>query len=140
MIEAAMRMQKKAGWSNRDCWYVVDAGGMGQGVLAILHRARKQVHEFQTQHRASVPDFGNKMTEAYFNIAKMSKERRIHVPDDEHLVLQLSSRLYETDNKGKLVLEKKDQYMKNNAGQSPDRADAFVMAFYQSILARGQVA
>jgi hypothetical protein len=140
VIEAAMQMQKRAGWTNRQCWYVVDAGGMGQGILGILHRARKQVHEFHTQGRSSAPDFGNKMTEAYFNVAKLAKARRLHVPDDEHLVHQLCSRLYETDNKGKLVLEKKDAFMKRMEGLSPDRADAFAMAFYQSILTRGQAA
>jgi len=140
VVEAAMHMQKRAGWTDRGCWYVVDAGGMGQGILGVLHRARKQVHEFHTQHRSSVQDFGNKMTEAYFNVAKLARARRIHVPDDEHLVHQLCSRLYETDNKGKLILEKKDQFMKRMEGLSPDRADAFVMAFYQSIVTRGQVA
>jgi hypothetical protein len=140
VIDAAMQMQKKAGWTNKQCWYVVDAGGMGQGVLGILHRARKQVHEFHTQARSSAHDYSDKMTEAYFNVAKMAKQRRLHVPDDEHLVHQLCSRLYETDNKGKLKLEKKDQFMKRMEGLSPDRADAYAMAFYQSILTRGQVA
>ena len=138
VVEVAMKMQAQAGWTNKECWYVVDAGGMGQGILGVLHRARKQVHEFHTQHKASVQDFGNKMTEAYFNVAKLAKARRIHVPNDEHLVHQLSSRLYETDNKGKLVLEKKDQFMKRMQGLSPDRADAFVMVHYNAVLARGQ--
>jgi hypothetical protein len=140
VVEAAMKMQRRAGWTDRQCWYVVDAGGMGQGILGILHRARKQIHEFHTQGRSSQSDFGNKMTEAYFNIRKLAQARRIHVPDDEHLVHQLSSRLYETDLKGKLVLEKKDQFMKRMEGLSPDRADAFAMVFYQSILTRGQAA
>lgn len=140
VVEAAMKMQAKAGWSDRECVYVVDAGGMGQGILGVLHRARKNVHEFHTQHRSSKPDYGNKMTEAYFHLGRLAKERRLHIPDDEHLVHQLCSRLYKTDLKGKLVLEKKDEFMKRMQGQSPDRADALAMCFYNAIKARGQVA
>lgn len=140
VVEAAFQMQKRAGWQDRQCWYVVDAGGMGQGVVGVLHRAGKNVHEFQTQHRASVPDYANKMTEAYFNVGKLAKERRIHIPDDEHLVTQLSSRLYKTDLKGKLILEKKDDYMKAHEGLSPDRGDCLAMLFYNAVLARGQAA
>lgn len=139
VVAAAMKMQSRAGWADKDCVYVVDAGGMGQGVLGVLHRANKRVHEFHTQGRSSLPDFGNKLAEAYFHVGKLAKERRIHIPDDDHLVLQLSSRLYETDLKGKIVLEKKNDYMKRMEGLSPDRADALCMCFYDAVQARGQV-
>lgn len=136
----AMEMQKKAGWLDRDCVYVVDAGGMGQGVLGLFYENKKRVHEFHTQGRSSVPDYGNKLTEAYFHIGKLAKQRRLYIPDDEHLIHQLSSRLYETDIKGKMVLEDKKQFVKRMEGQSPDRADSLVMAFYRAVFIGGQSA
>lgn len=140
VVRAAMQMQQKAGWVDTDCIYVVDAGGMGQGIMGVLYDHKKRVHEFHTQGRSSVRDYGNKMAEAYFHIAKLAKQRRLYIPDDEYLIQQLSSRLYETDIKGKLVLEKKDAFVKRMEGQSPDRADALAMAFYQQVFISGQVA
>lgn len=140
VVEAAMRMQQAAGWRDSQVIYVCDAGGIGQGILGVLRRAGKQVHEFHTQARPSQPDYANKMTEAYFHVAQLAKKRRIHLPDDELLVHQLSTRLYSTNSKGKLELEKKDAYMKRMEGLSPDRAEALAMAFYNAVKARGRAA
>lgn len=139
VVDEAFAMQRRAGWRDGDCWFVVDAGGIGQGVLGYLHRHKKRVHEFHTQYIASQRDYANKLTEAYFLVAKLARERRMHLPDDDILVEQLSGRLYKTDAKGKLLLEKKDDYMKRNEGQSPDRADGFVLAFYDAVTARAKV-
>lgn len=140
VLDYAIDMQRRAGWRDKDCMYVLDSVGMGGGLPAVLYRAGKRVHEFHTQHRASQPDYANKMTEAYFHVGKLAKARRIYIPDDEHLINQLCGRLYETDPKGKLILEKKDDYMKRNGMVSPDRADSLAMCFYDAVRARGQVA
>ena len=140
VVEEAFRMQRRAGWSDESCLYVVDAGGMGQGVMANLYRAGKSVHEFHTQGTPSKSDYANKITESYFTLAKLARARRMHIPDDQELVTQLSSRFYSTDNKGKLLLEKKDEYMKRGPYPSPDRADGLAMAFYTGGVHEARVA
>lgn len=132
VLEAAYKMQRAAGWRDEDCLYCVDAGGMGQGVMGNLYRDGKRVFEFHSNGTSKKRDYANKMTEAYFHIAKIARERRLHIPKDPTLVQQLSSRLYGTNKKGKLEIEGKDEYMKRGPYSSPDRADALAMAFYNA--------
>ena len=48
------------------------------------------------------------------------------------MIQQLATRQYFTDLKGKLILEKKDDYIKRGH-DSPDRADAIVMCFWDDV-------
>ena len=133
VVDVAFRMQADAGWSDGDVWYVADAGGMGQGVMSRFHSAGKQILEFHTQGIPSKNDYANRMTEAWFELARKVKDRRVHIPKDNNLIQQLSTRQYHTRKKdGALILESKDEYMKRGY-DSPDRADAAVMAFYDSV-------
>lgn len=144
VVRYAFRMQARARWANHNCMFIVDAGGMGQGVLGTFYEKGKRVFEFHNGGKASKADFANRITEAYFGLGLLAKQRRLHLPADkqptgepnevlqltmELTVEQLSSRLYSTDKKGKLELESKDQYMERLVG-SPDRADAVAMCFY----------
>lgn len=136
VADCAMRMQVDAHWNNEDCLYVVDAGGMGQGVLKAFYRAGRRVHEFHTQNRPiEFRKYKNKATEAWFALARLTKARHAKLPRDRRLVAQLSSRQYALDKNGLLVLETKDDYKKRIATiseeeGSPDRADTAVQAFY----------
>lgn len=141
VVEAAFRMQADAGWTDDETWYIPDADGMGQGVMAMFSRAGKKFLEFHNNGKSSRKEYLNKITEAYFVLAKLSRERKLHIPNDELLIQQLSSRLYDVNNpKGKLALEKKDVMFKRLDGASPDRADALAMAFYGAVKARGMIA
>lgn len=142
VIEHAFKMQSEAMWSDKECWYVPDAGGMGQGVMSKLYDARKQVFEFHTQGASSKPDYANRMTEAWFHVADLFKKGHIYIPKDNRLIQQLSTRQYHITKKGKLIVESKEDYKKRSTdeeGASPDRADALVMAFYDQVVVRGQV-
>lgn len=142
VIEHAFKMQSEAMWSDKECWYVPDAGGMGQGVMSKLYDARKQVFEFHTQGASSKPDYANRMTEAWFHVADLFKKGHIYIPKDNRLIQQLSTRQYHITKKGKLIVESKEEYKKRSTdeeGASPDRADALVMAFYDQVVVRGQV-
>ena len=147
VVEQAFAMQRKARWGDRDTMYVVDAGGMGQGVLGRFHECDKNVFEFHNAGKSSKTDYANKITEAYFKVRELVRARRLHLPEDkpftgkpgevvsivmEKAIEQLSSRLYLTDNKGKLILESKDQYVERMM-ESPDRADAIAMACYDGV-------
>ncbi|MFG0318398.1 MAG: hypothetical protein ACF8XB_14085 [Planctomycetota bacterium JB042] len=134
VVDRAYRMQLEAHWRDRSCWYVADATGMGQGIMHKFHRARKQTYEFVNNSRAfNSREFENRITEAWFDFARRVRAREVYIPRDNRLIQQLSTRQYFTNKKGQLVLEKKDDYMKRGF-DSPDRADACVMAFYDRMV------
>lgn len=139
VVEYAFRLQAEAGWKDSECWYVGDAGGMGQGLMHKFHDAGKRILEF---HNGSVAvkstEYENRITEAWFMFAKRVKAGLAHIPDDNQLFQQLCGRKYFTTKKGKLVIETKDEYMKRG-NNSPDRADGLVMAFYDEITAKGNI-
>lgn len=130
VVYRAFAMQQEAGWRSEDCLYVADADGMGQGVMHVFYEAHREIHEFHTSGTAyDSSEFGNKMTEAWFHVAKLARKRRLHIPDDNRLLQQLATRWFFVNKKGKLVVEPKEDYIKRGY-DSPDRADALVMAFY----------
>jgi hypothetical protein len=129
VLDYAFEMQRRADWPNKDCTYIVDAGGMGQGVMRTFYKTKRKIHEFHTGGTAFDRQYDNKMTEAFFHVAKLAREGKMHIPNDYKLIQQLSSRLYFINKKGKIVLETKKEYV-DRGYESPDRADAFVMCFY----------
>lgn len=137
VIERAFVMQAMAGWTDASCLYVVDADGMGQGIMGILRRAGKRLLEFHNGGKPSSSSYSNKISEAYFNVAKLAQQRRLHIPNDEILVQQLASRLYHLNKKGKIEIEEKKEFVKRS-GHSPDRADALAMCYYTGTMARGK--
>lgn len=110
---------------------------MGQGVMRNFYKTGRQVMEFHTGGTASDNQYANKMTEAFFHVAKLAREGHMNIPNDYRLIQQLSSRLYFVNKKGKIILETKDEYVKRGY-ESPDRADAFAMCFYPHTTAGGK--
>lgn len=139
VVATGFRWQKDAGWSDNDTDWVVDAGGIGQGVLRQFYRARKRVLEFHNGGRAMDRDYDNKITEAWFRFAQKVRVRDCYIPADNRLIQQLSTRQYYTTKDGKLIIESKDDYM-DRGNDSPDRADMVVMLFYDSVNAEGNFA
>jgi hypothetical protein len=135
VTDYAFREQRDAGWRNEDCWYVPDAGGMGQGVVHSFHEAGKLVLEFHSGAAArDSRGFADAMSEAWWNLRALVSERVIRLPDDPRTLKQLSTRNYYTDRKGRIKIESKDEWRdRMGADESPDRADAVVMAFYQHV-------
>lgn len=133
VVEEAFVKQQELGWRNEDVWYVPDAGGLGQGVMHNFHRAKKLTLEFHTQSRPKDSSmFADRYSEAWFNLRYLTRERIVHIPNDVRLLKQLSTRQYVVDKKGKIKVESKDEWKKRmEVTESPDRADAIVMAFYQ---------
>lgn len=138
VVERAFRMQVEAGWTDKNTWYVADAGGMGQGVMHKFHDAGKQIVEFHSNGKAIDRQYDNKMSEAWFSFARLARKQECYIPNDNLLIQQLSSRQYFTTKKGKLILESKDDYMKRGH-ESPDRADGCMLAFWDKVEAVGNV-
>ncbi|OWT50246.1 DEAD/DEAH box helicase family protein [Bacillus sp. K2I17] len=64
------------------------------------------------------------------------EEPTMEIPNDEKMISQFSSRKYRLTSRGKIALERKEE-MKKRGLQSPDRADAIVLAFYKPKVVMG---
>lgn len=152
-IDKAILTQEECDWDNKLCTYVVDTSGIGEAVVGMLgdqRRMGRQVHEFYSQNVAHFSKkYDNKITEAWCLFAKLVKKKHIYLGEtlDIKLKKQLTTRRYIVTKKGKIQIESKDDYAKNNAGaengiigKSPDRADALVMAFYDHAVISTRIA
>lgn len=138
-VTKAFEMQYRAGWSDRDCVFVADAGGMGQGLMHRFYNAHKQVVEFHNGGSSTKPrEYANKVTEAWFHAARCLRAEKCYIVKDHVLMQQLSGRRYFTNKKGQLILETKDEYLRRGF-ESPDRADACVMALWDNVRATGHI-
>lgn len=141
VVDLAFRMQHEAQWTNSEAWFIADAGGMGQGVMSQFYRASRNVVEFHNGGRAiESKQYANRITEAWFQLAKKVKARRAALPKDGQLIQQLSTRQYYTNKQGLLILETKDDYLKRGFEHSPDRGEGVAYAMYDHVQASGQVA
>lgn len=138
VVREAFKMQARQGWSDKDTWFVPDAGGMGQGVMSHFHEANKLTLEFHNNGKPNSIEYDNKITEAYFNLAFLCKSKKAYLPRDDLLLQQLTTRRYYMTLKGRLSLESKDDYIKRGH-DSPDRADGAVQCFYDKMMADGKV-
>lgn len=143
-IDRALLYQDQFGWSNTECIHVVDTSGMGEvavGAMGDARRMGRQVHEFYSQNTAHDSEkYHDKISEAWCWFGKLVKKHYVYLGEkiDKKTKLQLTTRRYIVTPKGKIKIESKDEYAKNNEdaengtiGKSPDRADGLVMAFYE---------
>ncbi len=138
-VRHGFAIQHTLGWADNDCWHIPDATGMGQGLMHLYHEAKKQVHEFVFNARPSKPDYKDKITEAWFCLRSLIRERAPYLPPDDELRRQLTSRVYFVDGRGKIVVESKEDYMGRGYEFSPDRADAAVLLFYDKMMGETRV-
>ena len=133
VIHDVFNWQRELNWSKASTTFCVDAGGMGQGILSSFYDTDRYVHEFHSHGKPVDPTrFNDKVTEAYWQLRVMSRERIMHLKEDNTAFQQLVGRQYRYT-KGLFRLESKDEYLKRvgtDEFTSPDRADAIAMAFY----------
>jgi phage terminase large subunit len=132
VVDWTFANQHEVGWRSDQCWFVADAGGMGQGIMHAFHEAGRNTVEFHSGGTALMStEFADAMSEAWWNLRQLVRERVVHLPADQRLLKQLGTRNYYNDRKGRIKIESKDEWKKRMAAdESPDRADAVVMAFY----------
>lgn len=146
VVARAFEMQKRAGWGDSECVFVPDAGGMGQGVMHVFYRAGKKVNEFHNGGTAyDAKQYYDRITEAMFELGALAKHRAISIPNDPHLIRELSTRQYHIASgktgAGRIKLESKEEYKRRGGGEeSPDRADACALAFYPHVFTGARVA
>lgn len=125
----AIERAKSSKWTQDNCQFVPDASGIGQGCLGRISEKGYSFFAFHNHGRPFSSEYHDRITEAYFWLRKKVVAGKVSIPDDPVLIRQLSQRRYSVDSKGKLAMIPKDQHRREH-GESPDRADAFVMAFY----------
>jgi hypothetical protein len=111
---------------------VVDAGGIGAMVISQLATRGWPVIGAKNEDTDVIfqDHFLNKGAENYFRVKRFIEEQKIILPKDPKTLKQLTSRRYVfVDNSGKIKCEFKKAHIARE-GESPDRADAFVLAFY----------
>jgi phage terminase large subunit len=145
-IRYAKLLARRCGWENdASVQWVVDAGGLGQGLMHNFYEAGLTVHEFHSAGKPFDTQYDDQITEAFFNLRDLVRAREISIPNDDVLIKQLATRQYDLTKKGKIKVESKKEYVKRQGleegcGASPDRADAMVMAWYRGAIASGQIA
>lgn len=104
----------------------VDSIGIGSGVLSRLQELKLPAVGVDVRNRAA--DSGkyyNKRAELWFNMAEWLKSGKI--PNDSHLIADLTAPQYTYTSDGRYKLEPKEA-MKKRLGRSPDFGDSAVIA------------
>ena len=137
ITNVAFMMQERAGWTDEETLYIPDAVGMGQGILHRFEQCGKRVFPYMSNKTPkNNRKYKNMATEAWFDIhRKMTVEKQpFYIPRDNLLLSQLTGRQYGFDeNSNLLLIEPKKIYRARTKRESPDRADAFVQAFYSPV-------
>jgi phage terminase large subunit len=106
----------------------IDDTGVGGGVTDEMIKRGYNVMAINFGAKASDPDkYPNLISEAWFYMAEIMPTISLQMDND--LLMELSSRQWVMDNKGRRGVEGKDQYKKRGF-RSPDKADATILCFY----------
>ncbi len=121
-----------AGHAGRPTAIFVDAG-QGQGVIDMLRQTLPCVHEVPFGGRAlNAARFADRRSEMWALMGQWLRHGGI-LPRVEGLVGELAAPRYSFDDRGRLLLEKKDA-MHKRLGRSPDMADALALTFAMPVL------
>lgn len=118
----------------------VDAGGVGGGVVDILHDRgyKKIVRPVMFGSRAISADrYYNRRAEMWDELRRwLSAEQNVQLPADEELAAELCAPDKKYDSRGRLYLEEKEK-IKKRLGHSPDKADALALTFAEPVFDGG---
>lgn len=102
--------------------------GYNPGVIDVLRAEGANVIDVGFGEKANdSKQYANRATEMWFECPI----EEMDVPNDPELMSQLTDRRYEYNKAGQKIIEPKDVYKKRHNGQSPDKADALLLAMYQ---------
>ena len=105
----------------------VDDSGLGGGLTDMLLNGGYNVVPINFGGEPKDKDkYPNLISEAWFYLKSIIKE--VDIPQDNDLLMELSTRQFKMDNKGRRVIESKDDYKKRGF-RSPDLADALILTF-----------
>lgn len=108
----------------------IDAGGVGGGLADRLQHLGFRVEAINFGGQARDPKrFKNVRAEMFWQLREGLEKGRVHLPDDDELVADLTALRYGFTQDGKVQLDGKDEVRKR-LGRSPDRADSLALAAY----------
>lgn len=82
-----------------------------------------------TEETAMV-QFYNRRAQMWWDAGELFANEEVHLLPDDKLKRQLCSIKYQTDSKGRIKVEGKDDIKRRLGGDSPDRADTLVMGLH----------
>jgi len=114
---------------NKEMLIKIDDTGVGGGLTDVMESRDYNIIPINFQSEPNEKDkYPNTISEMWFETASMIHE--IACPEDERLKTELVNRKQlHLDKRGRRVVESKEDYKKRGF-QSPDKADAFLLAFY----------
>lgn len=125
--EVCDRVEEFANY-DKDILIKVDDTGLGGGVTDDLKRRGYNVMGINFGAKPNDPDkYPNLISEAWFYMAEIMD--KVSLAQDNDLLMELSSRKWVMDSKGRRGVESKEQYKKRGY-RSPDKADATILCFY----------
>lgn len=106
----------------------IDDTGVGGGVTDEMIKRGYNVLPINFGSKPNDPDkYPNLISEAWFYLGSIMDEVQLEMDSD--LLMELSSRLWKMDSRGRRCVESKDDYKKRGF-RSPDKADATILCFY----------
>lgn len=110
----------------------IDDTGVGGGVTDdMMNRGYKDIRAVNFGAKAIDDDkYPNWISEAWFHMAEIIRE--IELPHNADLLMELTTRQWKMDNKGKRRVESKDDYKKRGF-RSPDLADACIICYAREV-------
>lgn len=113
---------------NKEVLLKIDDTGVGSGVTDEMIRRSYRVMAINFGESATDKQkYPNLISEAWFHLQEIMGE--VELPRNDELMMELSTRHWRQDNKGRRGIESKEQYKKRGY-RSPDLADAVIMCFY----------
>ncbi len=105
----------------------IDGGGLGIGLFDYMVKDGYNALDANFGGKAQDTDsYNNWISEAWFNLEKVIDEAEL--PMDKDLLMELSTRGWKQDSRGKRVIESKGEYKKRGY-RSPDLADACIICY-----------
>lgn len=125
-----------------DCNYLEaegfgDHNGLGMGVVdGLRHKGIKITGVFNQESALDYNRYVNLGTEMYFNVRDLVLAKLLPIPvNDRTLHDELTNRYFFEKGNGKKAIEPKKVYKKRHDGRSPNRADAYCLAFLSTTVA-----
>jgi hypothetical protein len=108
----------------------MDDIGVGAGVRDRLRELDYKVMCPKSSNRAEDPiHYVNLKAEMYMHAAKMFREERVSIPDDQQLIEDLAAISYSLNSKGQVCIEKKKDIV-TKLGRSNDKGEALIYGIW----------
>jgi phage terminase large subunit len=125
--EICDRLEQFAGF-NKEILIKIDDTGVGGGVTDEMDKRNYNIKAINFGGKATDPDkYPNWISEAWFHMAEIIN--LVELPMNSNLLMELSTRNWGQDVKGKRRVEGKNEYKKRGF-RSPDLADACIICYY----------